>query len=134
MGTGANPHPRRVLIASANPLFGEGLRRLFRDRWGKQATVVGLTSDMTSTLKALEELHPDLVIVDYDDSTINRAEFLNHFVADERPMRVMLISLSQTGAVVVYDRRSLTASEAEDWLSFSSLLDDDADPQRPEES
>jgi cytochrome c oxidase subunit 2 len=107
---------RRVLIASANPLFGEGLRNLLRERWGARASVVGLTSTMAQTLDAFEKQQPDLVILDYDDRTINREEFLSRFVSGERPMQVMLVSLKATGAVVVYDRRSLTPSEAEDWL------------------
>lgn len=108
--------PRRVLIASANPLFAEGLRNLVRERWGGRADVVGLTSNMTETLKIYEELQPDLVIVDYDDRRINREKFLSHFMAGDRPMQVMLVSLKASGAVVVYDRRSLTPSEAEKWL------------------
>jgi len=113
--------PRRVLIASANPLFGKGLRHLFERRWGSAASVIGLTNTMEQTLAALDELQPDLVIVDFDDRTINREDFLNHFVTDERPMQVVLISLQSTGAVVVYDRRKLTPSQAENWLGVSWL-------------
>ncbi len=76
---------------------------------------------MEQTLAALDELQPDLVIVDFDDRTINREDFLSHFVTDERPMQVVLISLQSTGAVVVYDRRKLTPSQAENWLGVSWL-------------
>jgi cytochrome c oxidase subunit 2 len=107
---------RRVLIASANPLFGKGLRNLFGQRWGSAAQIVGLTSTMEQTFQALDDLQPDLVIVDYDDRSMNREEFLNHFVASERPMQVVLMSLQTTGAVVVYDRRTLSAAQAEKWL------------------
>jgi cytochrome c oxidase subunit 2 len=107
---------RRVLIASANPLFGKGLRNLFQQRWGSAAHVVGLTKTMQETFQALDELQPDLVIVDYDDRSMNREEFLNHFVASEQPMQLVLMSLQSTGAVVVYDRRTLSADQAEKWL------------------
>lgn len=110
--------PRRVLIASANPLFGKGLRKLFEDRWGTNVEVIGLTSSMLETINMLEKMEPDLVILDYDDETLNRGEFLSHFMSGERTMQVMLVSLKSSGAVVVYDRKSLTPSEAEDWLNL----------------
>lgn len=114
---------RRVLIASANPLFGKGLRNLFQQRWGSAAHVVGLTSTMEQTFQALDDLQPDLVIVDYDDRSMNREEFLNHFVASERPMQVVMMSLQSTGAVVVYDRRTLSAAQAEKWLGELGVND-----------
>lgn len=119
MGNKMNAAPRRVLIASANPLFGKGLRSMFQQRWGDAANVVGLTTTMEETLHALEELQPDLVILDFDDRSMDREEFLNHFVASERPMQVILVSLQGTGAVVVYDRRTLSATQAERWLGGS---------------
>ncbi len=115
--------PRRVLIASANPLFGKGLWNLLQQQWGQAASVVGLTTTMEQTLRALDELLPDLVIVDFDDRTMNRADFLNHFVSDERPMQVALVSLQSNGGVVVYNRRRLTLTQAENWLSESWLSD-----------
>ena len=110
--------PRRILIASANLLFGKGLRKLFEERWGKQAEIVGLASSMEVTFEAMDQLEPDLVVLDYDDKNINREAFLSHFMAGERPMQVMLVSLKSSGAVVVYDRKSLSTSEADDWLNL----------------
>lgn len=111
------PSPRRVLIASANPLFREGLRRVYVERWGSRAELIGTPATMEDTLQALETLRPDLVIVDYDDESMNRAEFLNRFVASQSSMKVVLVSLDEAGRVVVYDRRQLTAEQAEDWLN-----------------
>ncbi|RME88334.1 MAG: DNA-binding response regulator [Anaerolineae bacterium] len=109
--------PRRVLIASANPLFREGLRKRYAARWGEKAEIVGLPSTIEETLHALEELHPDLVIVDYDDETINREEFLNRFVTSESPMQVVLVSLQTPELVMIYDRRRLTPAQADEWLA-----------------
>jgi cytochrome c oxidase subunit 2 len=109
--------PRRVLIISANPLFREGLRKLYTERWGDKATIVGLPTSMSDALVALEDQAPDLVIVDYDDKMINRGEFLNQFVTGKTPMQVMLVSLQESGQVVVYDRRTLTPAQAENWLN-----------------
>lgn len=108
---------RRVLIASANPLFGKGLQNLLTRR--DDAIQIRLAQSMKETLDALSDWQPDLVIVDYDDQTIDRGKFLGHFVSEERPMQVMLVSLRASGAVVVYDRKTLTPDQAEDWLSMS---------------
>jgi cytochrome c oxidase subunit II len=110
---------KRVFIASANPLFGKGLEKLLHDHSNGQEPEIRSASSMAETLSHLEEWHPDLVIVDYDDRTINRIEFLTRFVETDLPMRVMLVSLQASGAVVVYDRRTLTSAQAEDWLNLS---------------
>jgi hypothetical protein len=109
-------HPQRVLIASANPLFREGLRKTYAAHWGDAAVIVGMPCTMEETLSALESLNPDLVIVDHDDTTINRDEFLNRFMVGESPMQVVLVSLGSTEPVVLYQRRRFTASQAESWL------------------
>ena len=83
------PRPQRVLIASANPLFREGLRKVYAARCGEQAIVIGMPSTMRETLTSLETLNPDLVIVDHDDTTINRNEFLDRFMEGESPMQVV---------------------------------------------
>jgi cytochrome c oxidase subunit II len=109
---------KRVLIASANPLFAKGLEKIYGDRWGKNAVELRLANSMGETLSRLESWNPDLVIVDYDDRTIHREEFLSHFIVGDQPMQVMLVSLQASGGVVVYDRRTLTPAQAEDWLSL----------------
>jgi cytochrome c oxidase subunit 2 len=109
--------PHRVLIISANPLFREGLRKMYAERWEGKALIVGALTALAEAFSALETQQPDLVIVDYDDKTINRDEFLNHFVAGKAPMQVMLVSLQESGQVLVYDRRTLTSAQAENWLN-----------------
>jgi cytochrome c oxidase subunit 2 len=107
--------PRRILIVSSHPLFGEGLRSLLRERRPEVETI-GLATSTDEALAALDRLAPDLVIVDHDDEAVNREEFLARFVEGERAMRVMLVSLKEADRAVVYDRRTLTASQVEDWL------------------
>jgi cytochrome c oxidase subunit 2 len=111
---------RRVFIASANSLFGKGLEKMLREHSIGLDPEIRAAASMAETLSQLEEWHPDLVIVDYDDRTINRFEFLTHFVETDQPMRVMLVSLQASGVVIGYDRRTLTAAQAEDWLNLSS--------------
>jgi cytochrome c oxidase subunit 2 len=115
--TDSSVQSRRVLLVSANPLFREGLRKLYAERWIGKASIIGTPASMADALTALETYEPDLVIVDYDDKTINRDEFLNRFVAGKAPMQVMLVSLQESGQVVVYDRRTLTPAQAENWLN-----------------
>ncbi len=113
---------RRVLITSANPLFARGLEKLIARHWEGRDADIRLVSGMAEGTAALENWQPDLVIVDYDDvdkpGAIQREAFLSRFFAGEQPMPVMLVSLSASGEVVVYDRRTLTPAQAEDWLDL----------------
>jgi len=83
----------------------------------EQNVDVVMAKTMQETLSMLESHRPDLVIVDHDDTTINREEFLNRFVSNEMPMKVILVSLAASEPVVIYNRMQLTAAQAEDWLA-----------------
>jgi cytochrome c oxidase subunit 2 len=76
--------------------------------------VVGMVSSLDEATAALENLNPDLVIVDYDDKTLNRDEFLARFV-EEKKLRVVLLAARGEEALV-YDRRTLAAAQIDDWL------------------
>ena len=107
----------RILIASSHPLFAEGLRSLLQRQKDQEAVVVGYVSTIEEAVAALQDLQPDLVIVDYDDERVNREEFLARFVEGEGRLRVVLLSLGERGhEAIVYDRRTLAASQIEEWL------------------
>ena len=109
--------PVRILIASNHPLFAQGLHSLLQKRPEMDTEVVGMVSTIDEVLVALKDLHPDLVIVDYDDELVNREEFLARFVEGEGRLRVVLLSLKEGGdEAIVYDRRTMAASQIEDWL------------------
>jgi len=110
----------RVLIASANPLFGKGLEKLMLEKWRIQAESIRLTANTFDTLSLMDDWSPDLVLIDYDDKSISRVELMEKFGAGDHPMQVLLISLQTGGQVVVYDRRLLTPDQAQDWLHLSS--------------
>ena len=77
------PKKRRVLIASGHALFAQGLSSLLRERQAQGVEVAGVVTNLEEAMLALEKLAPDLVIVDYDDETLNRDEFLARFVEGE---------------------------------------------------
>lgn len=107
----------RVLIASSHPLFAEGIRGLLSTHQQADVEVVGLVSTIEEALDALNILKPDMVIVDYDDERVNREEFLARFVESEGRLRVILLSLLEGGQeAIVYDRRTMAASQIDDWL------------------
>ena len=69
-----------------------------------------MAKTMQETLDQLEGHQPDLVIVDHDDSTINRDEFLNRFVTGEMPMKVILVSLAAAEPVQTFTGEYLCAT------------------------
>lgn len=113
--TGKN-QPKRVLIASSHALFGQGLRSLLQAREQTDVEVIGVVSSIEEAMQALEKQNPDLIIVDYDDRVLNRDEFLARFVEGEKKLRVVLLSLNEAQEALVYDRRTLAASDIDDWL------------------
>lgn len=119
---------QRVLIASSHALFGQGLRSLLEKREQADVEIVGVVSNIEEAIRALEELDPDLVIVDYDDAVLNRDEFLARFVEGEKKLRVVLLSLNEAQEALVYDRRTLAASQIDDWLeewNYGAAKDDE---------
>jgi cytochrome c oxidase subunit II len=116
----AQKETKKALIASANPLFGRGLEKLLRGRANGKSLEIRLVGNMKETFDALDTWQPDLVIVDYDDRSINRNQFLSRFMSENRPMQVILVSLQASGEIVVYDRRTLSSAQMEDWFDFFS--------------
>ena len=116
MVTPSRQPARRVVIASSHPLFGQGLRNLLKERHATGVEVVGMVTNLEEAISALERLSPDLIIVDYDDQALNRDECLARFVEGEKKLRVVLLSLQSAGEAIIYDRRTLAASQIDDWL------------------
>lgn len=89
---------------------------MLEERKDSGVEVVGIVSNIDEAINSLESLDPDLIIVDYDDQKLNRDEFLARFVEGEKKLRVVLLSLQSANDALVYDRRTLAASEIDDWL------------------
>ncbi len=111
------PQYRRVLIASANPLFGKGLEKLIQRQGSTTEVQIRLVRATVELLHEMETWRPDLVFVDYDDKSISRVDFLQKFVDSDYPAQVMLVSLHADG-VVVYDRKTMTPAQVGDWLNL----------------
>lgn len=122
---------RRVLIASSHPLFGQGIRNLLEERKEFAVKVVGMVSNLEEAISALEELNPDMIIVDYDDENLNRDEFLARFVEGENKLRVVLLSLQSSEEALVYDRRTLAASDIDEWLKYDNHEQETGNLQSP---
>jgi cytochrome c oxidase subunit 2 len=113
------PTKKRILIASRHPLFGKGIQSLLADRWGNLLEVIGIVEDIEGAAIALKEWSPNLLIVDYDDVTLNRDEFLTMFIESQKELRVVLLSLKEGlegSKAIVYDRRTMVASQIDTWL------------------
>lgn len=126
MDTSSEATPKKVLIASSHTLFGKGLQNLLEKRWGERIYVVGLVATTEEATAALQSLTPDMVIIDYDDESINLEEFLKIFVAVKEDVRVVALSLAEEpegGKAVVYDRHTMMAARIEEWMELDFPAD-----------
>jgi len=113
---------KRVLIVSSHPLFGQGLKLLLQNRPEADVQVVGIVSSIDSAMSTLEQQAVDLIVVDYDDDKVNKEEFLARFVGGDHSLRVVLFSLKEGGSeAIVYDRRTMVASQINDWLNSEPI-------------
>src|SRR5574340_108081 len=120
----------KVLIASANLLFRKGLEKMVAEGYSPSVSIQTATST-GEALEKMEAWQPDLVIVDYDDSSISRTDFLRHFIEGNSTIQLLLVSLQASGDVVVYDRRTLTPAEAQDWLHLPTENPLSTQPSEP---
>lgn len=112
-----SPFSWRALIVSQHPVFGDGLGRLLVRQTVAPVELLGRVTSLEAAGVVVEAEQPNLVIVDCDDAALNREACLARFIVEgERRLRLVLVSLKETGLVVLYDRRSLAGSQVEDWL------------------
>jgi DNA-binding NarL/FixJ family response regulator len=87
----SNVKPIRVVIVDDNPEFRDSARRLLEHQGVR---VVGLLSTSAEAVRHVQELRPDVTLVDVDlgaESGFDVAEAL-HDIDGEAPARVILIS------------------------------------------
>jgi cytochrome c oxidase subunit 2 len=113
---------QKVLIASANPLFGKGIERLLLSRNDASELLIRIAEKSEVINRIYVEWQPELIILDYDDHKISRKEFLDKFIDSQFASQVMLVSLEESGSVIVYDRKTLTSEQANEWLKIPFRL------------
>ena len=107
---------RRVLIASANPLFRDGLQKVYIQKWSKALNWWGLHHPWTKQWRLWRSSSPIWSLLIMTILRLSQSEFLDRFVKRKSSIKVVLVSLNEAGQVVVYDRRQMTSEQAEEWF------------------
>ena len=80
----------RVLIAEEHPLYREGVVRAIKER--PELELVGEAADGGQALELIEELEPDVAVLDVKMPQLDGLQVANAVARDARPTRVLLLS------------------------------------------
>jgi two-component system, NarL family, nitrate/nitrite response regulator NarL len=86
----------RVLVADDHPLFREAVVRAVRER--PEFELVGEAADGRAALTAIQELSPDVAVLDVKMPELDGLQVLNAVQRDGLPTRVVLLSAYLDGA------------------------------------
>ncbi|HSM26347.1 MAG TPA: hypothetical protein VK856_15900 [Anaerolineaceae bacterium] len=111
-------HPTLVLIASDNPIFRIGIVKLLSRRSDYPSLTIHQVKDIRDLIKKNSKLKPHLLIIDYDDKNINKKQFLDSFFEDQHDSQLLLVSLKESGNVVLYNRKVFSTHQAHQWLQI----------------
>lgn len=81
----------KILIADDHRLFRDGLRNLLSRH--EDLEVVGETTDGPSTIRAVDKLKPDLVLMDVSMPGLNGIEATRRIRAEHASVRVVMLSM-----------------------------------------
>jgi DNA-binding NarL/FixJ family response regulator len=103
---------KKVFIYSSHPLLGRGIEHLLRQE--TNVSIVGIETDLDCALKRVQELHPDLVIVDSCDAEATRALLVMRLLQDSGPC-VVGINL-QNNSIIIYHGESRVVKDVSDFV------------------
>jgi DNA-binding NarL/FixJ family response regulator len=81
----------RVVIADDHPVFRAGLRQVIETQPG--FTVVGEVGDGKAALAKVEELHPDLLILDANMPELTGFEVAERLLGRARELKIVILSM-----------------------------------------
>jgi two-component system, NarL family, nitrate/nitrite response regulator NarL len=88
----------RVLVAEDHPLYRDGVVRALSS--SGQVEIVAEASDGRTALEQIQELQPDVALVDYKLPELDGVAVANAVVRDALPTRVLLVSAFTDSGVV----------------------------------
>jgi DNA-binding NarL/FixJ family response regulator len=84
---------KRVFVLSCHPLFGQGVELLLSQEAGLD--IVGRETDLDRAIERIQELRPDVVIVDSNDSAYDLALVVMRILRERLPTRVIGLNLQE---------------------------------------
>ena len=105
--------PCRTYIVYHHGLFAQGVRSVLEERRGVQ--IVGMESDVAKALKAVQSLHPEVIIVE-ECARKHQPMRLGAFLNSAAAGRVVTLSLDHDFATV-YDRQRVAAADPADLVN-----------------
>jgi len=106
----------KVLIASANSIFRNGIEKILSKRSDFDSLTIHKVTQLDDLKKKYSKVKPNIIIIDFDDKNINKKQFLDSFFDEKRDTQLLLVSLQEGGNVVFYKRQVFSTDQALEWL------------------